>query len=204
MNGASSRVTVARHSYSVCSAACVSAESSDFQKRRRLRRTYQFESCSTNSSMGRAASAGSYASSASVTRRTVRCSSERTQRSSSCARALADRRCGVELRDVRVGDEERVRVPQRRDEAPRRLRHEVRGEAARVAGRRCRVEVPAQRVGAVLVEDRPTGRRRCRATSTSSARRRRGSGRGRSRCGRRCGSGTSSVRWSSVASACSV
>src|SRR5690606_26599003 len=79
--GASSRVTVARHSYSVARAARWSASSSDFQKRRRLRRTYQFDSSSTSCSMGRAASEGSKPSRPAVTRRTASCSSERIQRS---------------------------------------------------------------------------------------------------------------------------
>jgi hypothetical protein len=52
-NGAMSRHSVVRTSYSVAYAARLSASSSPFQNRRRLRRTYQFESSSTNDSMAR-------------------------------------------------------------------------------------------------------------------------------------------------------
>ncbi len=83
VNGASSLHSVTRQAYRVWYAASLSASFSDFQKRRRLRRTYQLERSSTNAWMARPALVGSYSSRCSVTRRTRACSSDSTQRSSS-------------------------------------------------------------------------------------------------------------------------
>ena len=58
MKGASSRASVVRHAYNVWWAASFSESSVLFQKRRRLRRTYQVDSRSTNASMRRAPSVG--------------------------------------------------------------------------------------------------------------------------------------------------
>src|SRR3990172_3070730 len=92
--GASSLLSVARHScrveYAARSESVISP--SDFQNRRRERRSHQFESASTNRSMGRVAAVTSYCSYASVTSRTSVCSSERIHLSSGL-RALAGASC---------------------------------------------------------------------------------------------------------------
>ncbi len=83
MNGASSRVTVSRHSYSVANAAAPSGSAGPTQNRRRERRTYQFDRSSMNAESRRPARAESNASSAESTSATVACSSDSAQRSSS-------------------------------------------------------------------------------------------------------------------------
>ncbi|OPZ42593.1 MAG: hypothetical protein BWY94_02091 [Actinobacteria bacterium ADurb.BinA094] len=60
----------------------MSASLSDFQKRRRLRRTYQLLRSSTNCWIARVVPVASYASSPAVTSRTSACSSPTNQRSS--------------------------------------------------------------------------------------------------------------------------
>ena len=57
--------------------------------------------------------------------------------------------------DVGVGDEEGVGVPEGVEESALGFADQAGGEASRVAGRRGDVAVPAQRVGAALVEDGP-------------------------------------------------
>ena len=81
--GASSFASVTRHSYSVAYAASLSLSLSDFQKRRRLRRTYQFERSSTNASIRRVTDSTSKSCRRSVSSPISWCSSESTQRSSS-------------------------------------------------------------------------------------------------------------------------
>ena len=61
----------------------------------------------------------------------------------------------VEAVDVRVQRVERVGVPQREHELADDLVHVLRAEAAREPGRADREQVPAQRVGALLVEHAP-------------------------------------------------
>ena len=78
-----SLTSVVRHSWSVANAATLSVSTSDFQKRRLLRRTYQLDSRSTNSSISRTAAWGSYLSNAAVAVLMSSLSSEMIHRSSS-------------------------------------------------------------------------------------------------------------------------
>ena len=113
VNGASSRVSTSRHSYSVASAA-----GSPSQNRRRDRRTYQLDRSSTNSASRRPARAVSKSSSAASTSATVRCSSASAQRSSSGRSATASATGGARRPARRVGvqDEERGGVPVRQQD----------------------------------------------------------------------------------------
>ena len=173
-----------RHS---CSVACAAA-------RRPTSRTGAASGART-SSRGRRRSASSACaprsaskpSSASVTVATVRCRRERIHRSSTCVGARRASRPGLPAVEVRVGDEERVRVPERDEEPARRLVDALERHALRRPRRARREEVPAQRVGAARRRAPSTGRSRCRATSTSSGRPGRRAARGTRRCGTACG-----------------
>src|SRR3989442_15939331 len=83
MKGASSWDRLTSTWYSVWYALRLSASDSDFQNRRRERRTYQVERSSTKASSRRAAVGGSYASIAFSTSAMVTASSASSQRSSS-------------------------------------------------------------------------------------------------------------------------
>ena len=132
MIGAISRLSVVSTSYSVAYAARLSASSSPFQKRRRLRRTYQFDRSSTNASIARVArmrvvpvERGAHLADQRVEAR----QDPSVQQGAGAVDAIGlVRRPAVE---ARVGDEEAVRVPQRQEEAA----HDLVGRpVAEVAG----------------------------------------------------------------------
>ena len=141
VNGARSCAVVSRHSRRVAKAA-----PSPSQKRRRERRTYQFERSSTKAAMARPAVVASKSSSRSVTSATVALSRDRAQRSSSVSSPV----------DLRlVGAEEGVRVPELAQEQAHALADRVGREAVAVPRLLRREEVPAEGVGPEAVEDLP-------------------------------------------------
>ena len=150
-NGASSLATVTRHSRSVAKAA-----GSPSQKRRRERRTYQLESSSTNV-LDRAARPW--------WRRSCRAGRGRSPPSPAGATGPSGRgrrrspapacRCGDDVVGVGVQHVEAVGVPQLEHELAHRLADRLQREAVAVPRLLGGEEVPAQRVGAVAVDDLP-------------------------------------------------
>ena len=148
-NGASSLATVTRQWRRVAKAA-----GSPSQKRRRERRTYQLDSSSTNVWMARPAVVASKSSSRSRTTSTVSCSRDSAQRSRS---PVGDRQIGAGRDVVGVGVQhvEAVGVPELEHELAHRLADRLHREAVAVPRLLGGEEVPAQRVGAVAVDDLP-------------------------------------------------
>ena len=150
-----------RHSCRVAKAASPSADPSaprrPPQKRRREVRTYQLLRSSRKASSARPAPVASKASRRSVTSAVVPSRRDRIQRST--GRSAAGSGAGPPGRPAvgqrGVGDEERVGVPERQQEAPHRVVDRLEAEAEGVPGALGGEQVPAEGVGALAVEDDP-------------------------------------------------
>ena len=135
----------------VCSVA--NAAGSPSQKRRRERRTYQFERSSTNAG-DRVAGARGVVGVEPLAHRLDRRVQARERPAVEVGRP-ARRRVALDAVDVRVQDVEAVRVPELEQELAHATRRPSRSRTVAVPRLLGGEEVPAERVGAVAVDDVP-------------------------------------------------